>query len=744
MKKNVVLRVILVFFLVVIVVILSFVTLYLVLTGGTRLDERKFKSTERGAVYYDTFGEILSEEDSGSEIVCSDDIPSYVKKAFVAIEDKRFYEHRGIDIKGLFRATLNNIKSFSLREGASTITQQLIKNTHLSGEKTLSRKLKEIKLAVSLEKKYEKNKILETYLNTIYFGEGCYGIKAASERYFAKKPSELTINEGAILAAIIKAPSVYSPFCDMEKCRTRKNIVLSEMKKQGYIGDKDFLSCINEMPEFNAKSQKSYYGFLHVVKRELSDFLDKNAYRNEKINVYTTLDPTIQSAVESAIKNDETKTDKSVAIFDKENNVIAYYSTCGELRRQVGSVIKPLVVYAPAYERGIIQPLSPVLDEKINIGGYSPDNYNDKYYGYISAKESLAKSLNSCAVKILNYTGVGNAVNYLKKTDFPITDNDNSLCVALGCTDVGATLCEAASAYGIFINGGDYKHFSSINRVETKSGDLLYKSNKKTTKVFEKGTCDLVNDSLSECVKNGTAKKLSFLYIPVYSKTGTVGTENGNTDAYNISYTENYVLGIWCGNRDKSFMDNSITGGTIPSKKAAEIWKKIYSEKQSPDKLPLSDEVQYEKIDRLSYEEEHVLVGADPASSEKDILNGLFIKKYLPKTYSTRYSSPKFEKTELSVNNGIINIRLCLTKYCGAIIYREENGKKSVVKKFFAGDGDVSFSDGKISESQTYSYYAVPFYDNGKTVFFGEEILLGKIKTPPKGGEKDWWHDDLQ
>ena len=241
-----VLKTILFIFALIIICLVGLIFYYNVSTSNIKLDESKLINLERTVTYYDSSGKVFAEEVNGKTISEIDKIPEHTLNAFVSIEDKRFYKHNGIDYKGLFRATLNNVKSFSFKEGASTISQQLIKNTHLSSEKTLNRKFAEIKLARQLENKYSKKEILEKYLNTIYFGDNCYGISCASMHYFAKTPAQLDINESAMLAGIIKAPSNYSPFVDYERCIKRKNVVLNEMFEQGYINEQQFIENKNK------------------------------------------------------------------------------------------------------------------------------------------------------------------------------------------------------------------------------------------------------------------------------------------------------------------------------------------------------------------------------------------------------------------------------------------------------------------------------------------------------------------
>ena len=225
---------------------LAIVLIFFASFQNYKFDSNNIINPQSKIIFYDCDNKIIDEQSKGISVTEIKDIPIHTQKAFISIEDKRFYKHKGVDYRALLRATINNIKSFSFKEGGSTISQQLIKNTHLTNEKTFKRKFAEIKLAKELEKKYSKDKILETYLNTIYFGENCYGITSASHYYFNKTPSELNVNESAMLAAIVKAPSYYSPFVNSEKAHTRKNLVLKEMLMQNYLTNLEYQKLINE------------------------------------------------------------------------------------------------------------------------------------------------------------------------------------------------------------------------------------------------------------------------------------------------------------------------------------------------------------------------------------------------------------------------------------------------------------------------------------------------------------------
>ena len=615
----------------------------------------------------------------------------------------------------------------------------MIKNTHLSGEKTFKRKLSEMRLAVELEKRYDKDEILEKYLNTIYFGSGAYGITDASRIYFDKRPESLTINEAAVLAAIIKAPSLYSPSNNKGRCESRKNLVLGEMFAQGYIGKNDYNKAVKEFPTVVNENNSGDYGYLYLSKKEASAAFADTAYYGGRKKIYTAFEQDKQWAIEAAIKQDKTECDKSAVMINSKGEIVAYYSTTPEKKRQAGSTLKPLLVYAPAIETGTIAEMTPILDEKTDFNGYSPANYNDKYYGYVSVKESLAKSLNVCAVKILNYVGIERAKSYLSETGIDLTKNDNSLCLALGCTEKGVFLKDLVGTYAAFLHGGLYAHPSVFSKKNAFSNERLgYEK-----KIFSYGTCDVMNDMLSFTVENGTAKKLSFLDFPLYAKTGTVGNKDGNTDAYCISYTSEYVLGVWYGSIDGYLMKNSVTGGTLPTDRSAEIWKKVYKE-HKPATIEKSNESLKIKLDKISYDNDRSLIIADENSPERYIIEGLFTLNNKPLTQSDRFSFPKIENGELSVNNNEISIKLCLTQLYGAAIYKKENGHRELIFDVKGSADEIVLSDKKITAGKINEYSVIPYYKNENDWFYGEEIILGKIKAPQLCGADEWWKDDFE
>ena len=741
MKKKA-LKITLITLAVIFTAILVFFAYYFMVTAGVNLDKHKLVNLNSSIEIYDNSGYLLEEKSDGKSVTDAADIKSHTLNAFVAIEDKRFYSHHGIDFKGLFRAAFNNIKSFSFKEGASTISQQLIKNTHLSGEKTIKRKLSEFKLAGQLEKNYSKKEILEMYLNTIYFGDGCYGITEAAKSYFGVSPSELSVNQSAALAGIIKAPAVYSPRVSPKNCNERKNIVLKEMFEQNYISKAEYDADILTDIVTTEKETKEDSPYLKLVKDELNSISELNDFKYKKLRIYTYFDKDLQHNIETAINGANLITNKKAIILDKNNKIQAFYSDCGDTPRGLGSTIKPIAVFAPAIDMGIIDACTPINDEKINYDGYAPSNYKDVYYGYVSARFALAKSLNSCAVKVLNDSGIENCLRYVRKTDIPISDSDNTLSLALGATEKGATLTQISGAYGAFINKGVYKSPKTIKKICTEQGDIIYTDNSPQNRIYSEETAYIINDMLKDTVKTGTAKTLSALKIPLSAKTGTVGTEKGNTDAYSVSYNGDYVVSCWLGNTDGTLMNNSISGGTIPTQICLNIWKKLIDNKDSISDTFSCDRVLKIAIDKLSYEENHTVLAADDNFPDRYVLTDYFKKDRIPKVISNRFLLPEIKSGKISINNNEIDIKLCLPEYCEYKLYKEIDGIKFQIFDSYGKKNKNSFSDKFIIPDKKYKYSAIPYVYGKQGIKYGEEFIFEEIKTPPINlTDDDFWKE---
>ncbi len=741
MKKTI--KILSIIFLSIALLIFIGLSYYFIQTSEVKLDTDKLVSFSRSINFYDNNNELIQEQSCGKTLADISKIQEHTKNAFIAIEDKRFYKHNGVDYKGLLRATINNIKAFSFKEGGSTITQQLIKNTHLSSEKTFKRKLYEIKLARDLENKFSKDEILEKYLNTIYFGDNCYGITSAAKHYFNKSPYELSINESAVLASIIKAPSNYSPYSNYQKCFMRKKIVLKNMLEQNLINKDEYNKNIDKKiilaENYNTNNE---YDYFYLVNKEINSILKNYPYKSTQLNVYTYYDNSVQDIVSNNLKQSQINSNKSAVLIGKNGEIKAYYSTCGNVNRQLGSTIKPLISYAPAIENNLVCSETKILDEKTNFNDYFPNNYNDKYYGKISVKDSLAKSSNVCAIKLLNYVGLEKASKYMSLLDISISNKDKNLSLALGATENGVCLTKISGAYSVFNNQGNFIKPKTIAKITDKNGNLIYQNPKKQVKVFGDDTISIMNDMMRNVVTNGSAKKLSFCESKLYAKTGTVGCSDGNTDAYTISYNNDYILGTWLGNNKNEYLENSITGGTLPAIISSDIWEQIYANKPYPKDIENSDKVLEVEIDKISYDSEGKIVLADKIAPKIFTKKILIKKNYKISEESTRFSSPKLENYKTIVNNNEITIQLCVTKYINAKIYKQYDDKKEEVFDTIK-DNCTTYIDNNLIKNKTYTYSILPYYVSENKIYYGKEIFLKKIKSPTNNVDDNWWDKDI-
>lgn len=689
---------------------------YSSITNGVELDVSKLENTTSACSVYDENGCEITSTDG---FTVENEPPKNLRNAFVAIEDKRFYSHRGVDYKSMARAVINNLKSGKIKEGASTITQQLIKNVYLSGEKTLNRKLKEIKLAGQLEKTYSKDEILNLYLNKIYYGEGSYGVVAAAKRYFDKEPENLSLSECATLAAIVKAPSTYSPYKNYELCKGRRNLVLKEMFSQGFIVETDYNAAINEAIVLTDKNSDNISDFSDEAICEAIEILQKeNAEQLNGYKIYTSVRSDLQKELPVPTISDTAK-DFTVLVTDNKSGIIiAYKSTVGQIKRCPASAAKPWLVYAPAIEENYVTEATKILDEKTNFGGYMPSNVGKNYRGYVSVKESLSKSLNVPAVKIANSLGMKKIKEYARKLNVSFTNDD--LSVSLGNLSGGMTLKELTSAYSPFFSNGYYKKVGFITKIINPDGKIVYEGeNDDTVKVFSDSTCFIINDMLKETVKSGTAKKLSALNLPVYAKTGTNGDEHGNSDAYCIAYTPEYTVSVWMGNANETLMPNSITGGTEPAKTAKEIFSCLYKNKTVKD-FDVPDSVKYVEIDKKEYENNQRLVLPD--TSSRDNPSFWFAVGTEPKGHEN-IIMPVIKDCKITVNNG--NIIIFVNADDG-VSYSLTDKKNQI---FLFGKGKSELVIKNTIKGIKYDFTITPYSRNGDDITFGKEIKLPSVKS---------------
>ncbi len=704
-------------------ILLGLLLFYLIATAGAKLDPAKLALAESAVTVYDAEGGKL--DAPAGERAPFSSFPAHLPNAFVAVEDKRFYSHGGLDPKRIAKAAFKNLSSFSFREGASTISQQLIKNTHLSGEKTLARKLKEIKLARALEKNYTKTEILELYLNSIYFGHSAFGITDAAGYYFGKSPSELSPAESATLAALVKSPNRYSPFKDPKVCLSRRNFVLSLMAEQGYLSPAEAERAKGEPLPAEPAPSKGESAYLSLVFEELSALFPETGPESG-IRVYTDLDPALQSLLEETAAD----SDLTLLVRGREGGIRALHSTCGILKRLPASTVKPLAVYGPALEENLICPATPILDEETDFGGYRPSDYGGATGGYMSARYALAHSVNVPAVKLLNALGTGRASGYLERLGLPVPQEDRTLALALGGMSEGYTLPALADAYAAFSHGGIFSPSSAIARVEDGQGGVLYERKAAGKRVFSEDVACLMNDMLKTAAQEGTAKRLKGLPFEVCAKTGTGGGAAGNTDAYTIAYTTEDVVAVWLGNRDNSPVQ--ATGGGAPASIARDLLAAIYAS-HAPAPFPMSEDVVEAGYDREEYENRHRLILSDPLAPDFLTPRELFRKSALPEGVSTKFSRPHIETPQIRVENGSVRIILCQTEYYDYVVKRQCGKEKTTI---YSGKYRKELFDNSVSGGKTYVYTVIPFYAGIE----GEAVTLPSvyIKKSP-GIPDDWW-----
>lgn len=598
------------------------------LFNAPTLDLDKLTSYSRTLTVLDINGDPIDDAFYGGDrlYVKIEDLSENTVNAFIAIEDKRFYKHSGIDYRRVASTLLSNIKAGSFKEGASTITQQLIKNTHLSNEKTIRRKINEMRLARHLERIYSKKQILECYFNVLYFGSGIRGLGTASRVMFGIPASELTLAQSAALASIINNPAKYSPYSNIENLTKRKELVLKQMLNQGLISASEYSDAVNEDIVFdNDKQNQFVYGLIKNACAELK-CTEKSLFNNN-LTIATDYDKNSVSCARSAIKNCEIDGNVRILILNNatggiicdETNISGYLNP----RRSPASTIKPILSYAAALESGM-NPLSQILDEPTSFGDYSPNNYKNVYRGYQSIKDCLISSSNIAAVKLLQYVGVDYAKSIAQSCGLSFGKSDNSLPIALGGMENGVTLIELANAYRTLANGGIYSDVHYVNKI-SEQNKTVHRADINTRRAISDDTAYLLTDMLIECAHSGTAKKLKYSGI-IAAKTGTNGNDNGNYDCYCIAYTPTRTVAVWFGAKDKP-LDNSVTGASC-----CKIIKELCDNGiiETDETFVMPDSVAYYEIDATELSDSHEVYLADPILPKRYRRRALLSKRHLP------------------------------------------------------------------------------------------------------------------
>jgi penicillin-binding protein 1A len=524
---------------------------------------------------------VANRGDTGGAAIHLAELPAYTPKAFIAIEDRRFYSHWGLDPLGILRAIARNVTRRGGMEGGSTLTQQLAKNLFLTQERTFSRKIQEAILALWLEHRYSKDQILELYLNRVYFGSGAYGIEAAANRYFAHSARNITLSESAMLAGLMKAPSKLAPSRNPDAAAERAAQVVTAMAQEGFVTEKMAQIALAN-PAHAVHDQGA--GSINYAADYIMDALDDTVGAiDQDIVVSTTLDPAVQSAAEKALTDELDKkgqkfgvTQGAVVALDLDGAIRALvggrnyaesqFNRAVSAKRQPGSAFKPFV-YLTALEAGLT-PDTVREDGPINLKGWQPENYSREYFGPVSLTKGLALSLNTVAVRLGVEVGPKAVAKIAHRLGIS-SDLQANASIALGTSEV--TPLELVTAYAPFANGGVGVQPHIILKVRSADGKLLYqRKGSSNGRIVEPQYVAMMNTMMQETLLTGTARKAE---LPGWQAAGKTGTSQDFRDAWFVGYTSHLIAGVWLGNDDNS-PTKHVSGGNLP----VEIWSRLMRE----------------------------------------------------------------------------------------------------------------------------------------------------------------------
>lgn len=563
------------------------------------------RSIVQSTKIYDRTGTVLLYEVHGEErrtVIPPEEIPEAVKQAVVAVEDERFYKHPGVDLQGIARSFFANITRRRIAQGGSTLTQQLIRNTLITRERTLARKIKEVILAVELELRYSKDEIIGFWLNSVPFGENAYGIEAAAQTFFGKHARELTLPEAAALAALPKAPSYYSPYgSNTEELEGRKNHILERMFSLGYINEKQFEEARGTAPSFlPPRAGILAPHFTLFVREYLEERYGKDAVAQEGLRVHTTLDWELQAIAERVVAEGVERNEKTygarnaslVAMNPNTGEVLAmvgsknYFDLAEDgnvnvaLRpRQPGSAFKPFA-YAAAFSKGFT-PQTVVFDVPTEFAAgkgarsYVPQNYDGRFRGPVTLKRALANSLNIPSVKTLYLAGIDETIELAEAMGIS-TLHDRSrygLALVLGGGEV--KLFDMVSAFGVFATEGERFSATPIQKIMGYREDVIEEFTPQPVRVLDKNVARMVNDILSDKdARTEIFGSRNALTVPGHQVAVKTGTTEDFHDGWTVGYTPSIVVGVWVGNNDNSPMKKGADGVRV----AAPIWQEFMKE----------------------------------------------------------------------------------------------------------------------------------------------------------------------
>ena len=659
--------------------------------------------------------------------------------AFISAEDARFFEHEGVDVIRIAGAIVADIKAGSYVQGASTISQQLIKLSHLTSEKTISRKAEEAALAYEMERQYSKEDILEMYLNYVYFGGGYYGIEAAAEGYFGVHASDLTLDQSAMLAGILKSPSGYAPHINYAASINRRNNILRLMQDYGYITDDEKKQAAAKRPTILHDKNEEYRGYYTdaVTKSAAAlmgitvDELIRGGY-----SIYSAMDSDIQHYCEEMFKNGELfpaeDSEAAIVVLEPSTGMVVAmvggrsytggisFNRATDIRRQPGSVIKPVIAYAPAFEYLNYTAADMILDEETTFADYTPSNYGNKYYGWVTVREAMTKSLNVPAVKTLSAVGVYRAKDFAKRCGIEFDDKDDSLTLALGGFTYGVSPLQIAGAYSCFASGGIYNTPTLIKKITDRNGLTVYEYRQDSRRVMSEANAYILTSMLKSVVTEGTGHRLNTLDIPIAGKTGTVGLANGNRDAWMAGYTPEYTAVVWQGyDSDRlGLLPSSATGGTYPALMLYELFNHIYPDGRSGD-FEKPESVKQYSIDAKTLKKQHKAVLANAMTPQSSRVTEYFTEETAPEDVSGYWAVPGSAQNLLAVREegGVMVSFDCPDDFGMYTLWRSEAGKAEKPLMTWNGrEGHIEYIDAAVNPGKGYRY---------RVTVKHEELLIG-------------------
>lgn len=525
-------------------------------------------------------------------------ISLWMQKATVAAEDGTFYDHRGIDFSSILRAFWVNVTHGRTRQGASTITQQLARNLFLSQERTIERKAKEAILALRLERLYTKDQILEMYLNTIYFGHGTWGIAAASQTYFAKKPHQLSVAESTLLAGLIAAPESYSPYRAMERARARQGYVIRRLVDLGMLDGEEAQAALaasltlQKGKESQATLNKAPYFISHILFNHLLPTYGKEMVYQEGLRVYTTIDLELQKAAQEALRTLKSDgalvalapgTGEVLSLVGGKDFEVSKFNRAIQAYRQPGSAFKPFV-YAAALQEGL-RPVDHVLDAPlIYENGWEPKNYSEEFKGEITLLEALTHSYNVSTIRVAESIGIGKVIAMARNLGITSPHLPHDLSLSLGSGSV--TPLELAQAYCPFANGGFRVTPYFIREIRSHDGEVLEQQGPQMSQAISPELAAEMQGMLKNVVRAGTGRSVAIKGMEVFGKTGTT---NEWSDAWFVGSVPGVVAVVYAGHDDHKPLGNRATGSSV----AAPVWKafmeKTLAELRPPSTFFLGD-----------------------------------------------------------------------------------------------------------------------------------------------------------